>query len=144
MREPWWVWHWDTKEAKDVAVRYLRIMRWRRGSFLTVYRQETNGDVTWWIYLPFNLGFGFSYSVEVDEDEDENVEGGEGGAGGKGADGGGDGEAGDKGPRGKGGVGGKPAKKCSQCGGRGTCLLSGYELSPKTCPRCGGSGKEPC
>ncbi len=107
-REAWWVWRWDTKRAKNATVRYLSITRWRRGSFLTVYRKETRGDVNWWIYLPFNIGFGFSYPVEDDEDDDE------------------DGN-----------------EKCSQCSGRGTRLLSGYEITPKTCPRCGGSGKEP-
>jgi len=109
-REPWWTWNWDTKVVQDATVRYVCITRWRRGSFLTVYRKETKGDVNWWIYLPFNIGLGFSYPVEVDEDEDD-----EGGAGGKGADGGGDGEAGGKGPHGRGGAGGKPANISEDC-----------------------------
>lgn len=59
--EPWWVWHWDTFEVKDVEVPYARIKRWRRGCFFTIYRKESIGDVAWWIYLPFNIGFGFSH-----------------------------------------------------------------------------------
>jgi len=69
-REAWWVWHWDTYDVKDATVHYVRITRWRRGSLLTVYRKETKGDVNWWIYLPFNIGFGFSYPVSVPEDEE--------------------------------------------------------------------------
>jgi hypothetical protein len=59
-REPWWSWHWNTLEVKAVNIPYTRIKRWRRGSLFTVYRRESVGDVAWWIYLPFNIGFGFS------------------------------------------------------------------------------------
>jgi hypothetical protein len=66
-REKWYKWHWDKSDAQSSDVRtletqYKRIIRWRRGSFLTVYRQEsTHGDIQWWFYLPFNLAIGFGY-----------------------------------------------------------------------------------
>lgn len=60
-REPWWTWHWDTHRAEDVELPYLSIVRWRRGSFLTVYRFENASGVFWWFYGPFNLAIGFAY-----------------------------------------------------------------------------------
>lgn len=67
-RERWWTWHWDVFEAKGVEIPYTRIKRWRRGFFFTIYRKESIGDVTWWIYLPLNIGFEFSHPTrERDE-----------------------------------------------------------------------------
>jgi hypothetical protein len=62
-RESWWEWHWDVLEVKDVKIPYVRIQRWRRGCFFTIYRKESLGDVAWWIYLPLNIGFGFSHPL---------------------------------------------------------------------------------
>jgi hypothetical protein len=45
-REAWWVWRWDRTDAENVEIPFTSITRWRRGSFLTVYRMETPGDVT--------------------------------------------------------------------------------------------------
>ncbi len=60
MSEPWWTWHWDTKELKDIQLPMKTIKRWRRGSLLTVYRFETEqGDIEYWFYGPFNLAIGF-------------------------------------------------------------------------------------
>lgn len=64
-REAWWVWRWDRTDAKGVEIPFTSITRWRRGSFLTVYRMETPGDVKYWFYLPFNVGVGFSIPVRV-------------------------------------------------------------------------------
>ena len=58
--EPWWIWHWDRVEAHPTALIYSRIVRWRRGSLLTVYRYETQYEIQWWLYGPFNLAVGFS------------------------------------------------------------------------------------
>jgi hypothetical protein len=63
-REPWWTWRWDTLEVRGATIPYARIKRWRRGSLLTVYRKESAGDVAWWVYLPFNIGFGFSHPTK--------------------------------------------------------------------------------
>ncbi len=37
MRPDRWTWHWDRTDAEGVPIE-LSITRWRRGSFLTVYR----------------------------------------------------------------------------------------------------------
>jgi hypothetical protein len=61
-REPWWVWHWDKHSKVNVDLPYESIIRWRRGSLLTIYRYRTaDGGITWWFYLPFNLAIGFAH-----------------------------------------------------------------------------------
>ena len=45
-------------------VPHIRITRWRRGSFLTIYKMETNHNTQWWFYGPFNLAVGFSYPTD--------------------------------------------------------------------------------
>jgi hypothetical protein len=60
-REPWWTWHWDKAEAYNADIPLAKLTRWRRGSFLTLYRHETiDGSVQWWFYGPFNLAIGFA------------------------------------------------------------------------------------
>lgn len=57
----WWTWRWDTTRAENVMVPHIRITRWRRGSFLTVYKMETTSQVQWWLYGPFNLAIAFAF-----------------------------------------------------------------------------------
>jgi hypothetical protein len=64
LRERWWTWHWDRFHADRVLVPFVSITRWRCGSFLTVYRMHTDGNVQWWFYGPFNLAVAFSYPVK--------------------------------------------------------------------------------
>src|SRR5512135_855600 len=68
-RQPdrWWTWRWDTTSIQNAMVPHIRITRWRRGSFLTVYKMETPGSTQWWVYLPFNIGIGFSSPLSKED-----------------------------------------------------------------------------
>lgn len=67
-REPWWTWRWDTVdvpgeliEANALVGEVKQLTRWRRGSFLTVYRIRTREGAFWLFYGPFNFSCGFGF-----------------------------------------------------------------------------------
>lgn len=62
--EPWWTWHWDRVEVLDASVSYSRVIRWRRGSFVTLYRLEGSRSTEWRLYLPFNASVGIQLDKE--------------------------------------------------------------------------------
>lgn len=61
--ERWWTWHWDREDADNIMLPAEKITRWRRGSFLTVYRIQMEKQVQWWFYGPFNLAIAFGRDV---------------------------------------------------------------------------------
>jgi hypothetical protein len=54
-----WTWRWDKMTTGAVDLPLTSITRWRRGSFLTVYRFRTERGTMWWFYGPWNLAIGF-------------------------------------------------------------------------------------
>lgn len=64
--EPWWAWHWDETEVFNAPITYDRIVRWRRGSFATLYRFDGPRSTEWRLYLPFNASVG----IHVDKEND--------------------------------------------------------------------------
>ena len=62
MKDRWWTWRWDRVETTELKTTWKRVVRWRRGSLLTVYLFETgDGARQVWLYGPFNLAVGFSW-----------------------------------------------------------------------------------
>jgi hypothetical protein len=57
-QDRWYTWRWDFTSHENVKLPYTRISRWRRGSFLTVYKFESPGHVEWRFLLPFNFVVG--------------------------------------------------------------------------------------
>lgn len=62
--EPWWAWHWDRGDFEHVPVTYDRVTRWRRGSFVTLYRLVGVRSTEWRLYLPFNASVGIQLDKE--------------------------------------------------------------------------------
>lgn len=59
-KDSWWTWRWDQTDAVNIDLKYLQVIRWRRG-WITIYKFVASHSIEWRVYFPFNLNVGISY-----------------------------------------------------------------------------------